>query len=138
MARYNIMIDDNIIQLYNDYKKNGGFGIFVLEDLLGKNIKADDIPQLVFLECKIIELYHITYEIPITLDILEQKYLGRKRVSAYSRINYRLNNIIRNGVKNSTNNIDIYTYFMKNISIKGYMTREYWKENNEMKNELIL
>ena len=44
---------------------------------------------------------------------------------------------MRNGVKNSKKHIDIYTHFMKNISIKGYMTREYWKENEEMKNELI-
>ena len=138
MTRYNIMIHDNISELYKDYKKNGGFGMFMLDDLLGKNIKADDIPQIVALECNIIELYHITYEIPITLDILEKKYLGRKRVSAYNRINHRLNNSIRNGVQNSTNKIDIYTHFIKNISIKGYMTREYWKENEVMKNELIL
>ena len=132
------MIVDNITELYKDYKKNGGFGMFMLDDLLGKNIKADDIPQIVALECNIIELYHITYEIPITLDILEKKYLGRKRVSAYNRINHRLNNSIRNGVQNSTNKIDIYTHFIKNISIKGYMTREYWKENEVMKNELKL
>lgn len=138
MICYNIMIADNITELYKHYKKNGGFGMFMLDDLLGKNIKADDIPQIVALECKIIELYHITYEIPITLDILETKYLGRKRVSVYNRINYRLHNSIRNGVKNSKNHIDIYTHFMKNISIKGYMSREYWKENEEMKNELIM
>ena len=134
MTRYNIMIADNITELYKDYKKNGGFGMFMLDDLLGKNIKADDIPQIVALECKIIELYHITYEIPITLDTLEKKYLGRKRVNEYRRINYR----IKNSIKNAPKNFDIYTYFMKNNSIKGYKTREYWKENEEMKNELIM
>ena len=133
MTRYNIMIADNITELYKDYKKNGGFGMFMLDDLLGKNIKADDIPQIVALECKIIELYHITYEIPITLDTLEKKYLGRKRVNEYRRINYR----IKNSIKNAPKNFDIYTYFMKNNSIKGYKTREYWKENEVMKNEII-
>lgn len=134
MTCYNIMIADNIIQLYNDYKKNGGFGMFILDDLLGKNIKADDIPQIVDLECKIIQLYHVTYNVPITLDILEKKYLGRKRVNVYSRINYR----IKNSIKNAPKNFDIYTNFMKNNSIKGYKTREYWREKEEMENELIL
>ena len=50
MTRYNIMIHDNISELYKDYKKNGGFGMFMLDDLLGKNIKADGIPQIVGLE----------------------------------------------------------------------------------------
>ena len=134
MTCYNIMIADNIIQLYNDYKNNGGYGMFVLDDLLGKNIKTDDIPQLVSLELKIIELYHITYNIPITLDILEKKYLGRKRVNVYIRINY----CIKNNIKKAPKNFDIYTHFMKNNSIKGYKTRQYWREKEEMNNELLL
>jgi hypothetical protein len=32
---------------------------------------------------------------------------------------------------------DVYTLFMRNNSIKGYMNREYWKELELMKKELI-
>ena len=130
------MSAENIIKMYKDYKKSGGFGVYIMDSLMSKNIKNNDISNLLDQEQKLIELYCMTYDKPITLNILEKKYLGRKRVSVYNRIQYRHTNII-NALSRSVK-IDAYTYFMKNNSIHGYMNREYWKENELMKKELTM
>jgi len=134
---YNIIMSaENIINMYKDYKRSGGFGIYKVESLMSNNLKTNDIPTLLNQEQKLIELYCMTYDKPITLNILEKKYLGRKRVSVYSRIQYRHTNSI-NALSRSVKP-DAYTYFMKNNSIHGYMNREYWKENELMKKELTM
>lgn len=136
-TNYNIIMSaENIINMYKDYKRSGGFGIYTIESLMSNNLKTNDIPTLLNQEQKLIELYCMTYDKPITLNILEKKYLGRKRVSVYNRIQYRHTNII-NALSRSVK-IDAYTYFMKNNSIHGYMNREYWKENELMKKELTM
>jgi hypothetical protein len=137
---YNIIMSaENIINMYKDYKRSGGFGIYKVESLMSKNLKTNDIPTLLNQEQKLIELYCMTYDKPITLNILEKKYLGRKRVSVYNRIQYRHTNSI-NALNTSVklDKVDAYTYFMKNNSIHGYMNREYWKENELMKKELTM
>lgn len=136
-TNYNIIMSaENIINMYKDYKRSGGFGIYTIESLTGKSINVNDIPNLLNQEKKLIELYCMTYDKPITLNILEKKYLGRKRVSVYNRIQYRHTNII-NALSRSVK-IDAYTYFVKNNSMHGYMNREYWKENELMKTELTM
>lgn len=124
---------DNIIQLYKDYKSVGGFGVYSVDDLMGKSINVNDIPKLLSQEQQLIELYCMTYDKPITLNILET-YLGRKRVNIYTRINYRHKNMLQ--LMNNTKNVDAYTYFMKNTSIHGYKSRAYWTESELMKKEL--
>jgi hypothetical protein len=134
---YNIIMSaENIINMYKDYKRSGGFGIYTIESLMSNNLKTNDIPNLLNQEQKLIELYCMTYDKPITLNILEKKYLGRKRVSVYNRIQYRHTNSIN--VLSRSAKVDAYTYFMKNNSIHGYMNREYWKENELMKKELSM
>jgi len=134
MRQYNnIMNTDNIIQLYKDYKRVGGFGVFSVDDLIGKGINVNDIPKLLSQEQKLIELYCMTYDKAITLDILET-YLGRKRINIYTRLNYRLKNMLQ--LMKNIKNVDVYTYFMKNNSIHGYKTRAYWAESELMKKEL--
>ena len=137
------MSTENIIQMYKDYKKSGGFGIYMVDKLINKNIQYTDIPTLLEQEQKLIELYCITYEKPITEQILENKYLNRKRVHANRRIQYKrsiiMNQIITASQKENVNphTVDAYTQFMRNTSIHGYMNREYWKELEIMKKELI-
>jgi hypothetical protein len=134
---YNIIMSaENIINMYKDYKRSGGFGVYTIESLMSNNQKTNDIPNLLNQEQKLIELYCMTYDKPITLNILEKKYLGRKRVSVYNRIQYRHTNSIN--VLSRSAKVDAYTYFMKNNSIHGYMNREYWKENELMKKELSM
>lgn len=135
MRQYNniIMNTDNIIQLYKEYKQVGGFGVFTLDDLIYKSINESNIQTLLRQEQKLIELYHVTYNTSITQGILET-YLGRKRVNVYTRINYHMNERFR--LSGNTQNVDVYTKFMQNNSMNGYMCREYWKESELMKKEL--
>ena len=130
------MSAENIINMYKDYKRSGGFGVYTMDSLMSKNLKTNDIPNLLNQEQKLIELYRMTYDKPITLNILEKKYLGRKRVSVYNRIQHHHTTRI-NALSRSVK-IDAYTYFMKNNSINGYMNREYWKEVEIMKKELSM
>ena len=130
------MSAENIINMYKDYKRSGGFGVYTMDILMSKNIKTNDIPNLLNQEQKLIELYRMTYDKPITLNILETKYLGRKRVSVYNRIQYRHTNSIN--ILSMSAKVDAYTHFMKNNSINGYMNREYWKETEIMKKELTM
>ena len=136
------MSAENIIKMYKDYKMSGGFGIYLLESLMSKNIKNNDIPNLLHQEQKLIELYCMTYDKPITLPILEKKYLGRKRVCAYRRVQYKQSILMNYQVTTpqkenvKPQKVDVYTLFMRNNSIKGYMNREYWKELELMKKEL--
>lgn len=137
MPTYYIMVNsENIINLYKKYKSVGGFGIYSLDTLTGKDIQPNDINSLVQQERDLIDLYNTTYDVPITLDILEKQFLGRKRIDAHVRVTtkmsrYRLPHEYSNAQCN-----DPYTIFMRSNAIKGYMNREYWKERTVMKNEL--
>jgi hypothetical protein len=127
---------ENIIKLYKKYKSVGGFGIYSMDALIGKDIQPNDIPALVKQERDLIELYNITYDVPITRDILEKQFLGRKRIDAHVRMttkmsNYRLPHEYSHAIDD-----DPYAIFMRSNTIKGYMNREYWKERSVMKNEL--
>ena len=137
MPTYYIMVNsENIIQLYKKYKSVGGFGIYSLDTLTGKDIQPNNIAALVQQERDLIELYNITYDVPITRDILEKQFLGRKRIDAHVRMttkmsNYRLPHEYSHAIGD-----DPYAIFMRSNTIKGYMNREYWKERSVMKNEL--
>ena len=134
---YNIIMSaENIINMYKDYKRSGGFGVYTIDSLTSNDLNRNDISNLLKQEQQLIELYGMAYDKPITLNILEKKYLGRKRVSVYSRIQYRHTNSIN--VLSRSAKVDAYKYFMKNNSIHGYMNREYWKENELMKKELTM
>jgi hypothetical protein len=130
------MSAENIIKMYKDYKMSGGFGIYLLESLMSKNIKNNDISNLLHQEQKLIELYCMTYDKPITLRILEEKYLGRKRVCANRRVQYKLS-ILMNHQITTPQKGDVFTQFMRNNSIHGYINRAYWKELELMKKELL-
>ena len=126
------MISNNILQLYRDFKDNGGFGIYALDELTDNN----DLRKRIDNELKIIEFYKVAYKKSIPLQILENKYLGKKRVNISTRIIIRQENMLCQLIRIHKSNA--YDYIMKNISIKGYRNRAYWNEYEEMKNELLL
>ena len=137
MPTYYIMVNsENIINLYKKYKSVGGFGIYSLDTLTGKDIQPNDINSLVQQERDLIDLYNTTYDVPITLDILEKQFLGRKRIDAHVRMTTKMS---RYRLPHEYSNVqchDPYAIFMRSNAIKGYMNREYWKERTVMKNEL--
>jgi len=95
MPTYYIMVNsENIIKLYKKYKSVGGFGIYSLDALIGKDIQPNDIEALVQQERDLIELYNVTYDVPITCDILEKQFLGRKRIDANARVTINLSRCI--------------------------------------------
>ena len=137
MPAYYIMVNsENIINLYKKYKSVGGFGIYSLDSLIGKDIQPNDINSLVQQERDLIDLYNTTYDVPITLDILEKQFLGRKRIDVNLRVTTKMS---RYRLPHEYSNVqcsDPYAIFMRSNTIKGYMNREYWKERSVMKNEL--
>lgn len=137
MPLYYIMVNnENIIKLYKKYKSVGGFGIYSLDSLIGKDIQPNDINSLVQQERDLIDLYNTTYDVPITLDILEKQFLGRKRIDVNLRVTTKMS---RYRLPHEYSNVqcsDPYAIFMRSNTIKGYMNREYWKERSVMKNEL--
>jgi len=137
MPTYYIMVNsENIIKLYKKYKSVGGFGIYSLDALIGKDIQPNDIQAMVQQERDLIELYNITYDVPITCDILEKQFLGRKRVDANARVTIKLSRYRLPHEYSHARGDDPYAIFMRSNAIKGYMNREYWKERAVMKNEL--
>ena len=137
MPTYYIMVNsENIINLYKKYKSVGGFGIYSLDALIGKDIQPNDIKSLVQQERDLIDLYNATYDAPITCDILEKQFLGRKRINANVRVTIKMSRYRLPHEYSHARGYDPYDIFMRSNTIKGYMNREYWKERTVMKNEL--
>jgi hypothetical protein len=137
MPTYYIMVNsENIIKLYKKYKSVGGFGIYSLDALIGKDIQPNNIDALVQQERNLIELYNATYDAPITCDILEKQFLGRKRIDATVRVTTKMSKYRLPHEYTHARGYDPYDIFMRSNTIKGYMNREYWKERSVMKNEL--
>ena len=138
MPTYYIMVNsENIIKLYKKYKSVGGFGIYSLDALTGKDIEPNDVEALVQHERDLIELYNATYDVPITQEKLEKQFLGRKRIDASTRVTIKLSNSRLPREYSLPRGDDPYAIFMRSNTIKGFMNREYWKERSVMKNELV-
>ena len=81
------MSTENIIQMYKDYKKSGGFGIYMVDELINKNIQYTDIPTLLEQEQKLIELYNKKKEQAFRLSRTNRKEGDRLEKEANDILN---------------------------------------------------
>jgi hypothetical protein len=85
----NILREGVFTELLQNYKKQGGFGSYPIDTLMGTNIT--NIQEMIHQEDTIISLHNSTYDFPITRNILENIYLGRKCVNINNRILLKTN-----------------------------------------------
>lgn len=137
MKLYYMSSKENVIRLYNKYKSSGGFGAYSLDMLTGTGIHSSNVQGLLQQELLMIELHNITHETPVTQNELENKYLGRGRVSADSRSTIKLSKYRLPPEYDVRRSKDPYALFMKTNSIRGFMNRAYWNEREQMKKELL-
>ena len=78
----NILREGVFTELLQNYKTQGGFGCYPIDTLMGTNIT--NIQEMIHQEDTIISLHNSTYDFPITRNILENIYLGRKCDMNYS------------------------------------------------------
>ena len=89
-------------------------------------------------EDTIISLHNSTYDFPITRNILENIYLGRKCVNINNRILLKTNKYgLPKDFGFNRHGIDIVSQFLKYNSIRGYRNRLYWNEHQLEKNRFI-
>uniref|UniRef100_A0A6C0J0M3 Uncharacterized protein n=1 Tax=viral metagenome TaxID=1070528 RepID=A0A6C0J0M3_9ZZZZ len=120
----------NIQELCSKFLSIGGFGV-ILDNLVGSTIKQNDINAQIEQEDSLAVLYEEVFSKTIDQELLEQKYLGRKKLNIIKRVQrhlckYRLPMIYEKYNK------DPFYHFMMNNTINGYMNRLYWKEWEEV------
>lgn len=116
----------NIQELCSKFLSIGGFGV-ILNNLVGSTIKQNDINAQIEQEDSIAVLYEEVFSKTITPELLEQKYLGRKKLNIIKRAQrhlckYRLPKMYEHYKKDS------FYHFIMNNTINGYMNRLYWEE----------
>lgn len=128
-----------LTKLLKDNKREGGFGFYPIDTLMGTDITKNNIAAMIQQEDTIISLYNSTYDFPITRNILENIYLGRKCVTINGRITLKIN---RYGLPKdfglNRHGIDIVSQFLKYNSIRGYRNRMYWNEYEIEKKRFII
>ena len=118
---------EQIKQLYEKYRKEGGFGIYSIERLCARNV---NIEEKIYQETTITELYSVVYNREISKSILEH-YLGRKCMGAYERCSLQL----KYGIPKEciTRYEDPFKTFIKCYRVDGHINRMYLKEKtNEL------
>ena len=118
---------EQIKQLYEKYRKEGGFGIYSIERLCARNV---NIEEKIYQETTITELYSVVYNREINKSNLEN-YLGRKCMGAYERCSLQL----KYGIPKEcfVQGKDPFIMFTKLYRVDGHVNRMYWKEKvNEM------
>lgn len=124
-----------IHQIQKLYKKSKPCSIdrIYLQNLYGILLLKNDIQGQLNQEEYIINLYESVYEKKIYKFQLEKKFLGRKCVSIYQKIQQKIGNyrIPRVYHQYFTKNDDPYSIFMRNNTIQGYMNRLYWNEKKK-------
>jgi hypothetical protein len=128
-----------LTKLLENYKKQGGFGFYPIDTLMGTDITKNNIAAMIQQEDTIISLHNSTYDSPITRNILENLYLGRKCVTIDHRIGLKINQYglpINFGL--NRHGIDIVSQFLKYNTIRGYRNRLYWNEYELEKKRFII
>jgi len=120
----------NIQELCSKFLSIGGFGV-IIDNLVGSTIKQNDINAQIEQENSVAVLYEEVFSKTIDPELLEQKYLGRKKLNIIKRVQrhlckYRLPKMYEYYKK------DPFNHFMMNNTINGYMNRLYWKEWEEI------
>lgn len=120
----------NIQELYLQFLSIGG-GTIIFDNLVTSTIKQNDINALINQEELLCLLYKEVFSRTISQELLEQKYLGRKKLNITTRIQrhlckYRLPKMY------AKYNKDPFYHFITNNTINGYMNRLYWKEWEEV------
>jgi len=132
----NILRERVFTELLQNYKTQGGFGCYPIDTLMGTNIT--NIQEMIDQEDTIISLHNSTYDFPITRNILENIYLGRKCVNINNRILLKTNKYgLPKDFGLTRYGIDIVSQFLKYNSIRGYRNRLYWNEHQLEKNRFI-
>lgn len=118
-----------LTKLLENYKRQGGFGFYPIDTLMGTDITKNNIAAMIQQEDTIISLHNSTYDPPITRNILENLYLGRKCVNIDRRITLKINQYgLPKDFGLNRHGIDIVSQFLKYNSIRGYRNRLYWNE----------
>lgn len=122
----------NIQELYSKFLSIGGFGV-IFDNLLGSTIKQNDINALISQEESLSLLYEEVFSRTINQELLEKKYLGRKKLNITCRMQrhlckYRLPKCYERIGKQQ----DAFYHFIMNNTINGYMNRLYWNEWEEV------
>lgn len=125
---------NNIYELRSKFVVMGGFGVCTLDNLMGLHIKKNDIDAQIKQEESLIVLYEEVFSRTISNEFLEQKYLGRKKLSIGQRVQrhlckYRLPKQYLHTDKNK----DVFYLFIMNNTMNGYMNRLYWNEREHDK-----
>ena len=120
----------NIQELYSKFLSIGGFGV-IFDNLVGSTIKQNDINALINQEESLSLLYEDVFSRTINPELLEQKYLGRKKLNITCRMQrhlckYRLPKMYEKYNK------DPFYHFITNYTINGFMNRLYWNEWEEV------
>ena len=121
------MSQERVQELYNKYRKDGGFGIYSVDRICARNV---NIEESIYQEDTITELYNVVYDREISKSLLE-RYLGRKCVKARERYSIQL--IFGIPKDCFVRNEDPFKTFTKRYRVDGHINRLYWKEKtNEM------
>ena len=116
------MSKERITQLYNKYRKEGGFGVYSVDRLCARNV---NIEEKIYQENTIMELYCAVYDQEISKSKLEN-YLCRKCMGIYERCSLQLNY----GIPKEcfVRGEDPFKTFSKRYRIHGYTSILYQKE----------
>lgn len=124
-----------IHQILKLYKKSRPYSIdrIYLQNLYGILLLKNDIQGQLNQEEYIIDLYELVHEKKIYKSQLEKFFLGRKCVSIYQKIQYKIGfyRIPRVYQKYFTKSDNPYSLFMRNNTIHGYINRLYWNEKKK-------
>jgi hypothetical protein len=116
------MSKERITQLYNKYRKEGGFGVYSVDRLCARNV---NIAEKIYQENTIMELYSAVYDQEISKSKLEN-YLCRKCMGIYERCSLQL----KDGIPKEcfVRGEDPFKTFSKRYRIHGYTSILYQKE----------